>query len=131
MTTCVVCNQTIADRSTYIPTSKGPMHPRCWDQDGGKTPTEQPNKMAEIARLRNESIDERIRIMADDIREMDQLIWAMSQCVSWGAMQPIFTQLLDLTIKRKRAESDRINDILRRELLSVYTPDQLKLLDRK
>lgn len=78
-------------------------------------------------------VDERIRILADDIREMDQLIFAMSQCMSWEGMRPHFQKLLALTMKRKEAESARIGEIMRRELISVYsrklTPEQIKLIE--
>lgn len=62
-----------------------------------------------------------IREMADTIRNMDQLIYDMSQKLGWEQMRPLFLQLLDGTMYRKRRESDRIADIMRKELISVYT----------
>lgn len=77
----------------------------------------------EIVRLQAEIREQEqiIREMADDIREMDQGIWNMSQKMSWEEQRPIFTSLLKATNLRKIKESNRINSILQRELLEVYT----------
>jgi hypothetical protein len=58
--------------------------------------------------------------MADAIRNQDQLIYQMSQCTSWEPMRPIFNRLQIDQERRMKAESSRITDILRRELISVY-----------
>lgn len=65
-----------------------------------------------------------IKSMADTIRNMDQLIYRMSQCTSWPAMQPWFAQLQAGQESRQRAESDRITDLMRTELISVYAPKE-------
>lgn len=62
-----------------------------------------------------------IREMAATIREMDQRIFRMSQCTDWSSMRPIFNELQTDTEARMRKESDRIKDVMRRELLEVYT----------
>ncbi len=68
--------------------------------------------------LRNDTI----RSQADTIRAMDQLIYQMTQCSSWESMRPYFNQLQASASDRQRTESDRINNLLRGELLSVYAP---------
>lgn len=65
--------------------------------------------------------DQTILEMADEIRSMDDLIFRMSMCESWSAMRPIFLELKAKMAQRRTAESNRITNIMRRELLSVYT----------
>ena len=65
-------------------------------------------------------LDQTIREMADEIRNMDQLIYQMSQCTDWSSMRPLFNELQAKQSRRQREESNRITDILRRELISVY-----------
>jgi len=67
-----------------------------------------------------EDRDQIIREMADEIRTIDQLIYRMSQCIDWHTMRPIFNELQSRQEKRQKAESNRITDIMRRELISVY-----------
>ena len=67
-----------------------------------------------------EDREQTIREMADEIRNMDQLIFRMSQCTDWPSMRPIFNELQARQERRQRKESDRITNILRRELISVY-----------
>mgnify|MGYP001604106933 CR=1 FL=1 len=50
------------------------------------------------------------------VREMDEAIFRMSQCTSWGPMQPIFRDLLIGTESRRLVESNRIGHIIRTEL---------------
>ena len=66
--------------------------------------------------------DQAIRGQADTIRAMDQLIYQMGQSSSWESMRPYFNQLQSAATPRQRTESDRINNLLRGELLSVYAP---------
>lgn len=54
------------------------------------------------------------------IRDMDQLIFSISQCTSWAQMQPIFARLKDMTDQRMIDESARIRDILIPEMKKVY-----------
>lgn len=68
-----------------------------------------------------ENLEQTIREMADTIRNMDQLIFNMSQQPSWERMRPLFNQLQTGQERRMKEESNRITDIMRRELISVYT----------
>lgn len=70
--------------------------------------------------LQIENQAQTIREMADEIREMDQLIYNMSQRLSWEEMRPYFNQLQDKQLSRQRKESDRLADIITKELISVY-----------
>lgn len=54
------------------------------------------------------------------IREMDQLIFAMSQCTSWEQMQPIFAKLKTFTDARMIDESNRIKQVLIPEMQKTY-----------
>ena len=65
--------------------------------------------------------DETIKELADIIRAHDQLIYSMTKCSDWPTMRPYFTELQRGQCSRQRAESDRITNIIRRELLSDYT----------
>lgn len=62
----------------------------------------------------------RMRELADIIRENDLLIWNMSQRTSWPEQRPFFNDLQTGMEARKTAESNRINDIMRKELIGVY-----------
>jgi hypothetical protein len=64
--------------------------------------------------------DDRIRELADIIRENDQLIWNMAQRTSWAEQRPFFNDLQVGMERRKSDESSRIGEILRHELLEVY-----------
>ena len=67
-----------------------------------------------------------IEYLVRTIREMDDQIFKMAQCSSWEAMRPNFTQLQDGMTSRKVAESRRINDLLRPELIKTYAPKQIE-----
>lgn len=54
------------------------------------------------------------------IREMDQLIFSMSQCSSWSEMQPIFAKLKTFTDQRMIDESNRIKTLLIPEMQKAY-----------
>lgn len=54
------------------------------------------------------------------IREMDQLIFQMSQCDSWARMQPLFDELLCDTRQRMTKESQRIQTALLPEMQKAY-----------
>lgn len=54
------------------------------------------------------------------LRDMDQLIFAMGQCTSWGQMQPIFAKLKTFTDSRMIEESNRIKEILIPEMQKAY-----------
>lgn len=65
--------------------------------------------------------EQTIREMADTIRNMDQLIFRMSQCPDWPSMRSLFNELQVGQERRMKKESNRIHDIMRHELISVYT----------
>lgn len=71
-----------------------------------------------------------IEYLVRTIRKMDDIIFSMSQCSDWPSMQPRFAQLQDEMTARKVAESNRIGDIMRQELVQTYKPD-LKLIGDK
>lgn len=68
----------------------------------------------------NHNADSRIRELADIIREYDQGIFQMAQKTTWADMRPIFNKLQVGQESRMKAESNRINDILKHELIEVY-----------
>lgn len=74
----------------------------------------------EFTRNDLDAANARIRELADIIRENDQLIYQMSQKTSWDQQRPLFNQLQVGQESRMKAESNRINSILRKELIEVY-----------
>lgn len=54
------------------------------------------------------------------IRDMDQLIFSMSQCSSWEEMRPIFLKLKTFTDERMIDESKRIQTALIPEMQKAY-----------
>jgi len=72
---------------------------------------------SESTALRNQ-----VEYLVRTIRQMDDQIFAMSQCTDWNAMRPYFLHLSDAMTARKVAESNRIGDIMRQELIDTYTP---------
>lgn len=54
------------------------------------------------------------------IREMDQLIFSMSQCTDWDQMRPLFQKLNAPVNARMRLESDRIKTLLIPEMQKAY-----------
>ena len=67
--------------------------------------------------------EERIRQLQDEniallraIRRLDEGIYKMSQCTSWDEMWPHFKELLFDTETRRKSESNRISDIILKEL---------------
>lgn len=54
------------------------------------------------------------------LRQMDQKIYRMSQCMSWPQMQPIFAELLGETMGRMQDESRRIQTLLIPEIRKAY-----------
>jgi hypothetical protein len=63
-----------------------------------------------------------IEYLVRTIRQMDDQIFAMSQKTDWQQMRPHFQTLCDGMIARKHAESERIGDLLRTQLIETYTP---------
>lgn len=81
------------------------------------------SQAATIRRLSASELDVQVKI-----RDMDQLIFAMSQCSSWDQMRPIFVKLKDLTDQRMIDESNRIKQVLIPEMQKAYrdpTPIEL------
>src|SRR6266550_1436953 len=68
--------------------------------------------------------DEENLHLAATLRQMDQLIFRMSQCQSWEQMRPIFMELLDGTMARMQQESDRIQMLMIPEIRKVYATPQ-------
>jgi hypothetical protein len=55
-------------------------------------------------------------MMAHNIRQMDDLIFAMSQCSDWNQMRPHFLALQGRMEARRQRESDRIQSVIFNEL---------------
>lgn len=55
-----------------------------------------------------------------DLRQMDQIVFRMSQCENWPVMRPIFQELLALTNSRIREESNRIRALLIPVIVETY-----------
>lgn len=62
-----------------------------------------------------------VEYLVRTIRDMDQEIWNMAQKTSWEQQRPHFIKLQDGMTARKVAESNRIGDLLRPQLLDTYT----------
>jgi hypothetical protein len=83
------------------------------------------------ANLQNESaahtteenaLRNQVEYLVRTIRQMDDQIFAMSQCADFNQMRPHFLTLSDGMTARKVAESNRIADILRPQLIETYKP---------
>lgn len=61
-----------------------------------------------------------VEYLVRTIRDMDEQIYKMSQCNCWEAMRPHYTNLAEGMTVRKRAESDRIGELIRPELIKTY-----------
>jgi len=84
--------------------------------------------------LRNESdahhteetaLRNQIEYLVRTIRDMDEQIYKMSQCTDFYQMRPHATDLIESMSVRKRAESDRISELIRPELIKTYATDPL------
>jgi hypothetical protein len=67
--------------------------------------------------------ENQVEYLVRTIRDMDQEIWNMGQKTAWEAQRPHFVKLHDAMTARKVAESNRIGDILRGELIDTYAPN--------
>ena len=56
-------------------------------------------------------------VLAHNVREMDNSIFAMSQCGDWNQMRPHFHNLQARMESRRQRESDRINSVIFSELI--------------
>jgi hypothetical protein len=69
---------------------------------------------------RAEELDKANEVLIAQIREMDQLIFSMSQKPNFEAMRSDFNALQALATARMQLESDRIRDLLIPEIKKVY-----------
>lgn len=60
-----------------------------------------------------------LRLMGQ-IRDMDTLIFQMSQCSDWLSMRPYFNQLQEPMERRRKDESNRIQTLLIPEMQKAY-----------
>jgi hypothetical protein len=67
-----------------------------------------------------------VEYLVRTIRDMDQEIWNMGQKTDWSQQRSHFMKLHDEMTARKDAESNRIGDILRGELIDTYAPNMLQ-----
>ncbi len=74
------------------------------------------------------ALSNQIEYLVRTIRDMDQEIWNMSQKTDWNQQRPHFIKLQDDMTARKHAENERINDILRPQLIETYKPGSTKRL---
>lgn len=61
-----------------------------------------------------------IEYLVRTIRQTDDIIFSISQCTDWPQMRPRIAQLTDQMTARRVAESNRINDLLRPQLIETY-----------
>ena len=79
-------------------------------------------KEADILSLRNQ-VDYLIRT----IRDMDDKLFSISQCTNWPQMRPRVNALVEEMTARKVIESQRIGDLITRELHQTYKPESQAL----
>lgn len=60
------------------------------------------------------------------LRNIDQDIYRLSQCLDWTQMRPIVQRLTEETQARMRDESDRIRMLLIPEIQKTYNSDAAK-----
>ena len=78
------------------------------------------NRLFEIQQQGWKESEARELALAVKIREMDQLNFTMSQCVSWTDMRPVFAKLKTFTDARMIDESYRIKTVLIPEMQKAY-----------
>lgn len=71
-----------------------------------------------------QALRNQVDFLIREIRKMDDIIFSIQQSAdgSWKTVQPRFAQLTDQMTARKVAESNRIDDLMTRELHNVYKP---------
>lgn len=90
------------------------------------------NWNAELSHSNHEVVSKQRDDLIRTLRDMDQLIFMMSQCTSWESMRPHFNKLQSGTETRMRIESDRIRDVLIPEIRAAYTdPRATKQIEAK
>jgi uncharacterized coiled-coil protein SlyX len=77
-------------------------------------------KDMEEERKISQGLRNQVEYLVRTIRQTDDIIFAISQCTDWTTMRPRVAQLTDQMTARKVAESNRIGDLLRPQLLDVY-----------
>lgn len=92
------------------------------------------NRLFNIQQIGWKESEERLSAMRNQveylvrtIRDMDQEIWNMAQKLDWPAQRPHFVKLQDGMTARKHAENERINDILRPQLIETYGPKPMNM----
>lgn len=75
-----------------------------------------------VALSENRALKNQIEYLVRTIREMDDKIFAMSQCSDWPQMRKYFTPLSEGMTARKVVESRRITELLVPELAKTYQP---------
>lgn len=69
----------------------------------------------------NQAPKNQVEYLVRTLRDMDNQIFKMSQASSWDQMRPNFQTLAEGMTARKVAESNRIAEIIRPELITTYT----------
>lgn len=101
--------QLIAELKAEVERLKG-LHIHEWNQT-----TELQSKL--------KAAQNQLEYLVRTIRDIDQELFNMSQQTNWAGMRPFFLKLIGGMTARKVAESDRIADILRPELITTYNAE--------
>ena len=73
------------------------------------------------AKAKAKELDEANTRLVRALREMDQLVFQMTQCTSWDMMRPVFLRLQEPVNERMRIESKRVEQLLIPEIKKVYS----------
>lgn len=81
----------------------------------------------------NRALTNQVEYLVRTIRQTDDIIFSIQQSAdgSWKTVQPRFAQLSDQMTHRKVAESNRISELIRPELIKTYTDPQQKRIGNK
>lgn len=84
-------------------------------------------------RVEEQALRNQVEYLIRTIRQTDDIIFSIQQSAdgSWKTVQPRFAQLVDQMTHRKVAESNRISDLIRPELIKTYTDPQQKRIGNK
>lgn len=81
---------------------------------------------------RNRTLANQVEYLVRTLRNMDGEIWNMTQRTDWESMRKHFVVLQEGMIARKVAESNRIGELLRPELIETYAnPNNVKQIGSK
>lgn len=84
----------------------------------------------EIRNLKRDLLakDNQITYLMREMRQIDDIIFSISQCTGWPQIQPRVAQLVDGMTARKGAASNQINNLIESKLRDTYAnPDQRAL----